>query len=184
MHKRPTWATVVGIIGIVLSGFGILGAGQTIIMPKMLEFQKQMFTQMAEEMERDAAEKGAPAQGVNAGPHAMPPKKMFEMMQKMWNLPEWFSTWSVIAGLFQLLISGFYLLSCIWLLQMKPASINMFYCAAGTKILLGIVNGVVAIMASSLMIMMMMAWGVVGIVFHIVLLIVVASGNKEAFFNE
>jgi fatty acid desaturase len=46
--KRPTWATVISVLGIILSLLGLLGAGQDIMMPKMMEFQKQMFTQMEE----------------------------------------------------------------------------------------------------------------------------------------
>ena len=49
MKKRPTWATVVGILGIVFSSFGILGAGQIIMTPKIMEFQKQMITTMTEQ---------------------------------------------------------------------------------------------------------------------------------------
>ena len=181
MKKRPTWATVVGIMGIVFSSFGILGAGQTMMMPKMVEFQKQMFSAMTEEMEREYTERKNSSEGDQARTQAPPPKAMFETMQKMWDIPEWYKGWSVVTGLLQLLISGFYLFVCIRLLQMKNAAIQMFYFAAGAKILHGIVNGIVGAMAASFMVMSLMFWGAFGIVIHIVLLIVVVTGDKEAF---
>ncbi len=44
--KRPTWETVFSVLGIIISLFGMLVAGQEIMMPKMMELQKQIFTQM------------------------------------------------------------------------------------------------------------------------------------------
>jgi hypothetical protein len=181
MQKRPTWATVVGILGIIISSLGILGAGQIIILPKMAEFQKEMFSAMTKQMERDFAEKDTTSKGEHERTNSTPPKEMFEFIQKIWNFPEWFKTWSLIFGLLQLIIGGFYLFSSIWLLQVKPISIKMFYFSAGAAILLGIISSVVAVMSSSFIIIMMMFWSTLGIVIHIVLLLVVATGNKEAF---
>ncbi|MGD8669435.1 MAG: hypothetical protein PVF31_05095 [Desulfobacterales bacterium] len=42
--KRPTWVTIVGVLGIIFSCLGILAAGQEMIMPKILEMQKEMLS--------------------------------------------------------------------------------------------------------------------------------------------
>jgi hypothetical protein len=178
MQKRPTWVTVVAVIGIIFSSFGILGAGSTMLMPKMMEFQKQMFSDIRVQMEKEYAQKGTSPQVEQSKQEAI---AMFESMQKLWNFPKWFNTWSVITGLLQAIICGFYLFACIGLLQMKPSSIKMFYFAAGAKIAHSILNGIVGIMASSFMAMAMMFGSAFGIIFHIVLIIVVATADKTAF---
>ena len=53
--NRPTWATVVGIMGIVFGCFGILGGGQLMVMPKMMEMQEQMWSGIQESMEKQEA---------------------------------------------------------------------------------------------------------------------------------
>ncbi|MDD5195657.1 MAG: hypothetical protein PHQ96_08315 [Candidatus Omnitrophica bacterium] len=180
MKKRPTWATVVGIFGIVISSFGILGAAQTMVMPKMMEFQKQMFSDISRQIERDAANQTSSDEEQSR----QEAKAMFETMEKIWSFPQWYNTWSIVTGLLQLAIYGFYLFACIWLLQMKPSSIKMFYFAAGAKIAHGVLNCILGVMSSSFMVMAMMAWGAVGIVIHIVLLIVVATADKKEFLPE
>jgi hypothetical protein len=169
--KRPTWATVVGIIGIVMGCFGILGGGQLMIMPKMMEMQKGMWTAMQESMEKQVA----------ADPRQAPPKEMFKVFEKMWDVPEWFGTWCVAAGLIALLISGFYLFASIRLLQVKPTAVRLFYCAAGLSIGFALLKVVVALAATSFMGMTMMFGGMLGLIINVVLLIVVATGNKEPF---
>jgi len=181
MKKRPTWATVVGILGIAVSSLGILGAGQIIMMPKMMEFQKQMFSDVSKQMDNLTPERGDSSKKAKVAMKSIKPDYMFERMQKMWNIPDWYNKWAVVIGLAQLIIYGFYLFACIRLLQVKTSAIKMFYFAAGTKIFHGIVSGFVAAISSSFMIMAMMAWSIVGIVIHIVLLIVVATGDKDAF---
>lgn len=177
MSKRPTWVAIVGVIGIISSSFGILGGGSTMLMPKMMEFQKQMFSSIIQ-AESESTKKATTAQGEQARQQS---KAMLESMQKMWSLPEWFNTWALISGLLQAIICGFYLFACIGMLQLKPSSIKMFYFAAGAKIAHGILNGVVGLMTSSFMAMAMMLGGAFGIVFHIVLIIVVATADKKAF---
>jgi len=49
--QRPTWATVVGIIGILFACCGILGGTQLVMAPKILEFQKTMMGTMEQTME-------------------------------------------------------------------------------------------------------------------------------------
>lgn len=184
MKTRPTWVTIVGVLGIIASSFGILAGSQTIIMPKMLKIQKQMFSEMAKQTEKEHAETTSLSGSSKANMLSMNSGTMLASMNKMWDLPKWYNTWSVVTGLLQLFISGFYLFTCIWLLQIKPVSIKMFYFAASAKIIHGIINGIVAAMASSFMMMTWMVAGVFGIIIHIVLLIVVATGNKEIFLSE
>jgi hypothetical protein len=184
--KRPTWVTVVGVLGIIFSCLGILGAGQEMIMPKILKMQKEMFTDFEEmieaEMERKRA-KQSNRQGGHRG-SAEFPVSMFKSFAKMFDFPEWYGTWSIIAGILKLLVCAFFLLASIRLLQLKPSSIRLFYWVAGSSIALGVIKGAVALLAVSFIGIGMMLGGILGIIIDIILIIVVATGNKEAFYRQ
>lgn len=168
--NRPTWVTVVGILGIILGSFGIFGAAQLMLTPKMMEMQKDMMAEIQESMEdqeTSESDRGAP--------------DMTEMFEKMWVVPEWFGTWCITAGTIGLLISGFYVFASIRLLQTTPTAVRLFYSAAGINIGFALLKAVVAMLATSYMIKAMMVGGLFGTVINVVLLIVVATGNKEVF---
>ena len=184
--KRPTWATIVGVLGIIFSCLGILGAGQEIIMPKVFKLQKEMLSDfeeiIEEEIEKERINQLDQEGGTNSS--AEIPMGIFKSFTKMLDFPDWFGTWSIISGILKLLISAFFLLASIRLLQMKRSSINLFYWAAGSSIALGVLKGIVALSAVSFMAIAMMFGGFFGIIIDIILIIVVATGNKEAFYSQ
>ena len=173
--KRPTWATVISVLGIILSLLGLLGAGQDIMMPKMMEFQKQMFTQMEEIQKRQTQREGAE----NAPDEEF--SQMVQSMEKMWDTPEHFGTLSVMTGILKLLICGFGLFAYICLLQVKPYAVKLVYWAIGLSIGLALVKGSVMVSSMSLMAAAMMFGSIFGLVINIVLLIVVAVADKTAY---
>lgn len=168
---RPTWATIVGVLGIILGCFGILGGGQLIIMPKMMEFQKEMFAEMQKEFDRYKEDEK----------QDVPPVEMFKMFEKMWDFPDWYSRWCIALGIMALPISGFYLYAAICLLQLKRFAIKIFYLAVAISIGLALVKVTVSILAMSFMGINLLVGGIFSLVVNIVLLVVVATSNKEAF---
>lgn len=182
--KRPTWATIVGILGIIFGCIGILGAGQEIFMPKMLKIQNEMFTEMekvaAEQRAKNSSEKINAEQDSRNQNLALSPE-MFEPMRKMWEYPDWFGPWSIFTGVVKAIISAIYLLASIWLLQIKPSSISLFYWAAGLSIALCVLKGIATLSALSFMGMAMMLGSSFAAFIDIILIIVVITGNKEAF---
>jgi hypothetical protein len=92
MKMRPTWATIVGMLGIIASSFGILAGSQTIIMPKMLKIQKQEFSEMAKQTEKEPAEMVSPSGSSKANMLSINSRAMLESMNKMWDLPKWYNT--------------------------------------------------------------------------------------------
>jgi hypothetical protein len=184
--KRPTWATVVGILGIVFGGFGILSAGPQMMMPKIARFQQQLFSNIEKAIEADIEKQRAKRSDQdeeNRG-DAQFPKEFFKLFTKMWDFPEWYGTWSIISGILILSVSAFYLLASIRLLQTKPSGIKLFYWAAGSKIALSVLSAAVAVSAMSFLGIAMLFGGVFGIIIDIILIIVVATGNKAAFYNQ
>ena len=182
--ERPTWATTVGILGIIFGCFGILGAGQEIFMPKILKMQKEMFTKMQEapaQQKAKANPENCTEEKNNKSVKPVFPPAMSETMQKMFDVPDWFGAWSIFSGVAKALVSAIYLLASIWLLQLKPTSIKLFYWAAGSSVCLCVLKGVVSVAALSFMGIAMMFGGAFGALIDIVLIIVVATGNKAAF---
>ncbi len=184
--KRPTWATVVGVLGIIFACLGILGAGQEIMMPKIFKFQKEIFSDfekiIEEEIEKERSRQ--PDQEGRDKSDAEIPMGIFKSFTKMMDFPDWYGTWSIISGLLKLCVCALFLLASIRLLQVKPSSIKLFYWAAGSSIALGVLKGIVALSAVSFMAIAAMLGGVFGIVIDIVLIIVVATGDKEAFYGQ
>lgn len=178
--KKPTWVTVVAIITIVFSSFGILGGSQEIIMPQMLEFQKKMFTTMTEEFKREMEKQPEP-QDPSAQQVQKTMLELFTMIESMFNFPEWYKSWMVVSGILSLLINGFYLLAAIWFMQLKRRAIPLIYTALAFSITLSITKVVVAVNALSAFAMMMMSGGIIAIVIELVLLIVILTSDKECF---
>lgn len=186
--QRPTWATVVGIMAIIFGCFGVLGGGQEMIMPQMLKFQQGMFATIGQQMEKDldrqlaqAEEKGDTRALERKRDEQQMARDMMGMFESIWDLPPWFATFSVATGALKVLLSALYLLAGIWLLQVKPVAINLFYWVAGASIVLSVFKGVVLLGTGSFLGMIMLASGVFGAAIDVVLIIVVASADKQAF---
>ena len=191
MTKRPTWVTVVGIIGIILGCFGLLGAGQTILMPTIMEFQREMFAgfqkTFKEELSQAPAERGAAkpaeesASAKKTWPHDVQPKDVFAMFDRMLDMPPWFSTWAMAAGITGFVVYGFYLYASIMLLLMKRPAVRLFTIALSVAIAFSLVKTGVAFASQSFMVFSMLAGGLFGIAVNTVLLIVIATSDKQAF---
>ncbi|HAK60868.1 MAG TPA: hypothetical protein DCO77_10870 [Nitrospiraceae bacterium] len=191
MTKRPTWVTVVGIIGIILGCFGLLGAGQTILMPTIMEFQREMFSGFQKAFDNDPhwnqSNRGSTDKTEEFGrekkarPHAFPPKEFFAMFDRMLDMPAWFSTWALASGITALFVYGFYLYASIMLLLMKRPAVRLFTIALSVAIAFSLVKTGVAFASQSFMVFSMLAGGLFGIVVNTVLLIVIATSDKQAF---
>ena len=165
--KEPAWVKVVGIMGIIMGCFGLLGAWSIIMTPKMIEMQKEMMPQIQEMMEAQPGSTEA----------------TMAVLEKMWNAPEWFGTWCFISGTMSFLIAGYYILACVNLLRVKKSAINMFYTATGISLVFTVIKVFVSTVAISYMGMPAMIGVAIGIGIHIVLLVTVANGNKEMFLE-
>lgn len=189
--KRPTWATVVGIIGVIIGVFGILGAGQTIVMPSLMEMQKDLMVTMQKNIQEADRQRMVAATRAGKNPTGpsiaapMPPAlDLTKLLEKLWNFPPWFKTWSLISGIISAVISGFYLFSAIALLSVKKHAISCVYGALGTAAVWTIIRSLITVKAMGTMGYLMFSGSVMGIVVHMVLLIVVATSNKDAYQPE
>lgn len=184
--KRPTWATVVGVLGIIFACFGMLGSAQDMLMPMILTMQKEIFIAIEKEAAKELTRQDRSSESGETdvlpprnSPH-MPPE-MFGVIRKMWNFPEWFGTWSIFSGLLRLLINALYLVAAIMFLLVKPFSIRMFYFAAGISIAFSVIRAAVLASSLSFVGLAMMFGTVIGMVIDVILIVVIALSDKTIF---
>ena len=169
--RRPTWITVIGILGIIFASFGLFSAVQSIMTPQIMGFQRTMFGQMEDIF-----------QGIKElEDYPIPTGEVFDIVEEMWAMPAWLGTWYVVSGLVNLLLAGFYLFACISLLQMKRLGVRWFYWASGLRLAFAVAELVVGLSAASLMGISLVGGAAVALVAYAVLLLVVIVSDKEAF---
>ncbi len=168
------WVTVVGVMAIILGCFGLLGAGQLVVTPKIMELQKEIFSAIQEDMEAQSQDPNQPAAGG-------PPPQFFRMFERFWNLPNWYKRWCVVAGMVSIFLYGFYILAAVCLLQTKSYAVKLFYLAVAVSIATGLAKGIVTASAMSFLGIVAIMGAMFGVVINVVLLIVVATADKEVF---
>jgi hypothetical protein len=237
--QRPMWATVVGIIGIVMAIYTLLNSGAGLMMPQMVSIQQrgvqmQLDAQRqaaAEEKKSEAEEKKEEAEEnkedksfdenqVKQSPDFKIPaaqqkfaednEKEMEAFSKqgdeqmkqaeeqgdkqmkqaeelgdktvaLYNIPVWYGPVAFLMSLIAMAIAACYLFTSIWLLMTKPSAVPLFSLACVVSIGFAILHGVVSMIAMPMWGMGMGMTGIVVAVVNVVLLIVVATGDKTAF---
>lgn len=180
--ERPTWATITGILAIVFGSFGIIGGAQEVVMPYMLDMQKEMLHSM-NELVQQTQQKNAQSKiesEVSASQDFNPFAILHFLNEKM-EIPDWFRTYAPVFGGISILISGFYLFSGIFLLMLKPLAPVLFQITLGVSILWGIISATIYGMSENALLIMSIPGSIAGIVIDIVLLVVLLIGNKDAF---
>jgi hypothetical protein len=237
--QRPMWATVVGIIGIVMAIYTLLNSGAGLMIPQMVSIQQrgvqmQLDAQRqaaAEEKKSEAEEKKEEAEEnkedksfdenqVKQSPDFKIPaaqqkfaednEKEMEAFSKqgdeqmkqaeeqgdkqmkqaeelgdktvaLYNIPVWYGPVAFLMSLIAMAIAACYLFTSIWLLMTKPSAVPLFSLACVVSIGFAILHGVVSMIAMPMWGMGMGMTGIVVAVVNVVLLIVVATGDKTAF---
>lgn len=167
--KKPSWVNIVGVLGIIFGLFGLIGSVQTASMPIILNLQKEMmgnFEKIAQTKPENAAE-----------------FQQFKntMENFIGDIPKWFSPVSVAIGIIGIIVNAFYIYAAILLLQVNPKGITYFYAAIAMSIGVVVIRSLMAGLAFSKFGITSMLGGIVGLVLDLILLAVVATGNKDAF---
>jgi hypothetical protein len=170
--KRPTWVTIVGVLGIIFGVFGLFGAGQVAMTPKMLQMQKKMMESMPMPTQRPAERESA--------------EQFKKWMEGLWgDQPEWFAVACVGLGIAGLIVNGLYVFGAVTLLQLKPYAVTLFSLTLGASIALALARAVAFYMASSFFIgMALLFTESVSVVLDVVLLVVIATGDRSAFVTS
>lgn len=144
--KPPTWANIIGILGICFGALGMVGGSYEIMMPLMMEMQGKM----VESMKRSAAEQSE-SDGDDSTQPFHGPEEMFQTMQDLMAAPSWYSKFAYANGGLQLLFGGLLVLASIFLLIIKQGATTFFLTIAALSAVRNIVALGVGISTSSLM---------------------------------
>jgi len=160
MARRPSWVLVVGILGIVIGLFGILGSTQAILIGT-IPVIREVFEKHVEQ-------------------EAPPPSPDTEEAEGFWDDPYWYPQWSVAVGVAGLPASAFYILASVFLLMMKRYGPKLFYLATATCIAVSVSKIAVALAALSIIGIPFIAGSVLAVICTGLLVIVAAASDKSA----
>ncbi|WP_276783771.1 hypothetical protein [Thalassolituus oleivorans] len=184
--KRPTWATIVGVLAITFGIMGIFSGAKDIAMPSILEMQKEMMMSFSNGKTPDGKdlpqitwefEKDGEKQKIEIS-------KMFEGAQEQFQFPDWYKSWAVVIGLVSIAAATLYLFSGIFLLMKKPLAVKVFYVTISVSIAWACIQTLIFAQSGNGMLMAEIPMFIPSILIDIILLIVVLTGNKDAFNAE
>jgi hypothetical protein len=170
--KRPTWATVVGVLGIIFGLGGLFNSVQTATMSKIIESQHEMLVSMEKSGKTDPKD----VAGF---------EKFKNMVETFWGKqPAWFNVVTATVGLIGIIINGFYIFAAIAMLLVKKYALKLFYTAIALSIFLAVIRAGIMAAAFSAMSTSMFLSGLFGVVLDVILLIIVLTGDKAAFGGQ
>ncbi|HUT33025.1 MAG TPA: hypothetical protein VNE39_06075 [Planctomycetota bacterium] len=176
--KRPTWATVAGVLGIISAGAGTLGSAQMVMMAGPAAQQRRAYGVLDQAVGSFTKPTGRPDDEFALVNETL---RDFSLAMGRMTTPAWFPTWCIAGGVVGMFVAGALLVAASALLQMKRWAIVLFYCTAGLDIAWSLAKLAVISGTSSLVSMATPAWALPAIVIDVALLVVVAMGDKAAF---
>ena len=200
--KRPSWATTVAVLGFIVGGYrlftsitfiGLSGSApqigasmnamqKTIEDPKvqkqMLEAAQKMSEAMAEQMKKQGV-KFTPPPASTTDPAPQPQTNM--PIPKFPEIPGYFDQIMKIGSYVSLVAAVLLILGAVTLLSVKPIAIKFCYWAIGLSLGFAILKNVVLVTTVPMLGMAMAVGSIFGIIVDLLLLFMVATGDKTAF---
>jgi len=177
---------VVGILGIMLGVFGVIGSAQVALMPVLMEFQKDFFRSIAEAALEEQQQETLGPKSLADSTCPLPKTGMsalqtMEMMERMWDVPEWFSWWCAVYGLVSLGICAFYVFGSVWFVLMKKRALKLFYWSLALTIGWALVEIAVSVFTRSFIAISMISGAAFWVIINAVILVIVISADKKVF---
>jgi hypothetical protein len=170
MNNVPTWAKAIGIIMICLAALGIIGAISKITFPSTIQMQNQIMSGMDE-----------------IGSHSNDPfgSSMASTMRRMFVITPFQAYTVMVSGIVSLLGCGFYLFAGIRMMKLDPKNLQLAkYAFIGFIILNALTIVLVLTDGYSMMVLGAIMYPLIGLVFDVTLLIVMANSDKSAYGLE
>lgn len=169
--KLPTWAVIVGVLGICFGALGTLSGAYGVLMPKMLSLQQEVVVSMRQSM--PAAGQAAPGGTLSTDPMGV--------LERLLSMPHWYVHWALANSLAEMLIGLAYLLSALLLLMLRRGAPTAFMVAAGASLLRNTVSAGLALGTASLFAYWTLGSAVCGAIVDLALLATVALADKSAY---
>ncbi|MFH2065237.1 MAG: hypothetical protein ABIK15_08585 [Pseudomonadota bacterium] len=107
--------------------------------------------------------------------------EMMSMVKSNDSVPVLAANWMYYSSIVKIFISVFYLIVSIMILRKKASAILLFYWVAAANIVFGLLNAGVSFSMASDINVGVILWVSFGVILNIVMISVVAKGNKEEF---
>jgi len=184
--KRPTWATIVGVLAIIFGIIGVFGGAQEMAMPSMVEMQKQMMTSLSQGKTPDGetAPKMTLEMEKDGNVERVEMSQLFEAMEDKFKIPDWYESWAIVFGIVSMIVAGLYLLAGIFLLMTKQSAIKVFYIAIALSVAWAVFEAAFFSRMGSAILMAKIPGSIASIVIDVILVFVVFIGSKEAFVER
>ena len=178
-NKPPTWATVVGILGICFGALGLMGGAYELMMPMMLSMQKKMMAGMKESI-KEKPQASDPREAKPSVPKA-DPAAAFKFFDEFMSAPHWYPRFAYVNGGLQLLFSALYILAAVFLLLVKRGAATFFMWVAALSAIRNLAAVGIGLAAGSFFAFWSVGSGAAGFLIDLVLIIVVAVSDRSPY---
>lgn len=185
-RKTPTWGSVIGVLGIIFGALGMLGGTYELIMPKMIDMQQEMMVAMKEQAQAEQKRKSQQPNypDDSSKKSDVDPTAMFDSMEKMWRIPPWYRTWSLVNGALALILGAAYILAAIFLIIVRAGAPTIFVGVAGLSIIRNLAALGLGISAGSFVAFWSASSSAMGLLIDLVLVIIVLVSDRSPYFNK
>ena len=176
-RKPPTWAVIVGVLGICFGAVGTISGAYGLLTPAMLSMQRELVVAMRQSM--PAGQQCAP--GSTASPRGNLATDPAGFLERLLSVPHWYEQWSVGNSIAQLVLGAAYLLSALLLLLMRRGAPAAFMLAAAASLVRNLVSAGLSVTTASLIAYWALGSALCGIIVDMALLATVAFADKSAY---
>ncbi len=197
--KVPTWASVIGVMMILLGGCGALNNVQKISLPKSLDQSSGIFNEITRGIEEVANEEQKRQQRADTLDASSAEKTdadslvrneridgVLKSVGDMMHFSDYYKKWIVRIGILGTIVSLIYAIAGVILIIGKPFAVNLAYGAIGlsfASLLLQIV--ILSMDKESGMIANMSNMGAYFMIFvNVILLVIIVASDKSYFYQQ
>ncbi|MGM0563970.1 MAG: hypothetical protein ACQES2_06535 [Pseudomonadota bacterium] len=166
----PNWATFVAVMTIILGLAGVFGGAQKMLLPTMLDFQRETMSGIAEKVAQE-----------NGDEEAREARALVESFEGVWDLPDWYRQWAMPMGLVSLLVALALLVSGAMVMMLKASALRAMSVSLGLAVIWGAAQATVYLQSDNYIIYGLAASAVMGAVFCAALLLVVLMADKTSY---
>lgn len=177
--KTPTWATIVGVLGLCFGAMGTLSGAYGVLMPAMFSANSELMLVMKQTFYGSRQYPAAPARRSDGTLQAGSER----FMEQLLRMPKWYARWSVADGATQLVLGMAYVLGALLLLLVRRGAPALFMAAAAASLLRNLISVALAVSAASLLAYWLLGTALCGALVDLGLLTTVALADKSAYQN-
>jgi len=181
--KTPDWVVVVAVCMMLFGGCGTYNNSSVLMMPSILEMQKEMIGTISETIEEGSGLQGADGEADSLALASEDIEEVFENFTNIFEVSEFTKKWTRIFGIIGIFISVFYMLAGVFMLLRKQFSLKLAISALAISMLFALIRGLVLTSDGSggFMAIASSISGIFGFVIDLILLIIILAVDKTDY---